>query len=124
MIYSSRYDLLGRIDLFFISSGLLRERKYSITAVYDGFRYQLYAQYFALNEMGYEVKSMELYSSKDNHKYPIPLPNAVDIEGFEQTLAAIRSYVPEYDTSPPDIVKCRHCNYREICTYFPEEERE
>ena len=53
MVYSAKYNLLGRIDIFFITSGLLRERKYSITAIYDGFRYQLYAQYFALSEMGF-----------------------------------------------------------------------
>lgn len=124
MVYSSRYNLLGRIDLFFIFSGLLRERKYSITAVYDGFRYQLYAQYFALTEMGYHVKQMELYSSRDNLKYPISLPDAAAVREFEQTLTAIRSYVPEHDDSPPNLIRCRRCNYREICIYFPENERE
>ena len=43
MVYSYRYGLLGRIDIFDISTGSLVERKYSITAIYDGFRYQLYA---------------------------------------------------------------------------------
>ena len=124
MVYSSRYSLLGRIDLFFISTGLLRERKHSITAVYDGFRYQLYAQYFALAEMGYSVKHMELYSSRDNLKYPVAAPDVAAIREFERTLAAIRSYVPEQDDSPPDLVRCRRCNYREICIYFPEGERE
>ena len=124
MVYSSKYNLLGRIDLFFIKSGLLRERKYSITAVYDGFRYQLYAQYFALNEMGYQVKRMELYSAKDNRKYPVELPDAAAVCEFEKTIAAIRAYIPEQDTTPPNLSKCRHCNYREICIYFPEEERE
>ena len=124
LVYSSKYNLLGRIDLFFIESGLLRERKYSISAVYDGFRYQLYAQYFALTEMGYEVRRMELYSAKDNRKYPIELPDVAAVREFEQTLAAIRAYLPENDTAPPNLTKCRHCNYREICIYFPEEERE
>ena len=63
MVYSARYNLLGRIDLFDRRSGTLTERKYSITAVYDGFRYQLYAQYFAFTEAGFEVKSLNLHSS-------------------------------------------------------------
>jgi len=124
MVYSSKYKLLGRIDLFFVKSGLLRERKYSITAVYDGFRYQLYAQYFALREIGYAVRRMELYSSKDNRKYPVDLPDKTEIYEFERILESIRAYDPGHDTSPPNLVKCRHCNYREICIYFPEEERE
>lgn len=123
MVYSARYNLLGKIDLFFITDGVLRERKYSITAVYDGFRYQLYAQYFALCEMGYAVKHMELYSSRDNRKYPIPLPDSSAIYEFEKILSAIRAYDPVTDLTPPNLVKCRHCNYREICISFPEEER-
>lgn len=124
MVYCAKYNLLGRIDVFYVKTGLLRERKYSITAIYDGFRYQLYAQYFALTEIGYNVRSMELYSSKDNRKYSIAIPGEQEINSFESTLAAIRAYDPEKDTSAPDIAKCRHCNYRNICVYFPEEERE
>ncbi|MDD6338485.1 MAG: type V CRISPR-associated protein Cas4 [Lentisphaeria bacterium] len=123
MVFSARYNLLGKIDLFFMSEGRLVERKRSITAVYDGFRYQLYAQKFALEEQGFEVKKLELYSSKDNKKYDIPQPSAEDILHFEGVLEAIRSYRMETDNSRPDLNKCRSCNYREICTCFPEEER-
>ena len=40
-VYSEKYRLLGRIDIFDQRSGILTERKYSVTAVYPGFRYQL-----------------------------------------------------------------------------------
>ena len=123
MVYSYRYNLLGRIDIFDISTGSLTERKYSITAIYDGFRYQLYAQYFALKEMGYTVKSLSLYSSKDNKKYGIAIPEKADIAAFEAILQRICSYEPEKDFSTPNLAKCRHCNYREICCFCPEEER-
>ena len=123
MVYSSKYDLLGKIDLFDIRTGRLTERKYSVTAVYDGFRFQLYAQFFALGEMGYTVRSLELYSSRDNRKYPIPLPGNREILEFEQTLDAMRKYSPETDFSIPNLNKCRNCNYREICSYYPEDER-
>ena len=123
MVYSYRYGLLGRIDIFDISNGSLVERKYSITAIYDGFRYQLYAQYFALKEMGYTVNSLALYSAKDNKKYKIAIPAKAEIASFEAVLKSIRTYEPENDFSTPDLTKCRHCNYREICCFFPEEER-
>jgi len=122
MVYSSRYQLLGRIDTFDIASGHLCERKYSVTALYDGFRFQLYAQYFALTEMGYKVRTMAVYSAKDNKKYPVTLPDETEIREFEAILQKIRNY----HASQPITVnlnKCRHCNYREICDLFPEEER-
>lgn len=122
-VFSSKYNLLGKIDLFFLNEGRLVERKYSVTAVYDGFRYQLYAQMFALTELGHQVNKMELYSSKDNRKYVIPLPSQEDIAEFEAVLNAIRSYDPESDRSEPNLSKCGNCNYREICSFFPEEER-
>ena len=122
-VYSSKYHLLGRIDLFNTRTGCLTERKYSITAVYDGFRYQLYAQFFALSEMGYQVRNMILYSSKDNKKYPISMPDRKQIADFEQTLDSIRNYSPEQDHSIPSLNKCRNCNYREICSWYPAEER-
>jgi CRISPR-associated protein Cas4 len=65
-VYCEKYNLVGRIDTFDTATGVLTERKNSITAVYDGFRYQLYAQYFALSEMGDDVRALRLYSKKDN----------------------------------------------------------
>lgn len=35
---------------------------------------QLYAQYFSMIEMGYEVKKLKFYSMEDNKMYPIKLP--------------------------------------------------
>lgn len=58
-VYSEKYNLLGCIDILDTEKQLLIERKYSVTAVYDGFKYQLYAQYFALLEMGYQVKRLK-----------------------------------------------------------------
>lgn len=114
-VYASKYRLLGKIDLFDLESGILTERKYSITAVYPGFRYQLYAQYFALTEMGYCVKKLRLYSCKDNRMYPVPLPGRTETAEFEGILKKMREYQPEKDVSSPNPNKCRSCNYRHIC---------
>lgn len=43
-VYSDQYDLFGKIDTFHIKSGILRERKKKIKAIYDGYIFQMYAQ--------------------------------------------------------------------------------
>lgn len=114
MVFCERYGLLGRIDLFDIQTGILVERKYSITAVYPGFRYQLYAQMFALIEMGYSVKELRLYSAKDNKRYFVPLPEEKEIKEFEEVLEKMR----QYSLSQPftrNVNKCTHCVYRSLC---------
>lgn len=120
-VYSEKYRLLGRIDIFDTDSGVLTERKYSITAVYKGFRCQLYAQFFALTEMGFHVSSMFLYSQKDNKKYAVPLPGEEEIREFELILSEMRSYSLADSPLTVNPGKCGHCNYREICDICPEE---
>ena len=56
-------------------------------------KYQLYAQYFCLTEMGYEVEKLKLYSLDDNKVYEIPLPNEKEIQIFE---AFLEEYKPFY----------------------------
>ncbi|MBM3436240.1 MAG: type V CRISPR-associated protein Cas4, partial [Bacteroidetes bacterium] len=74
-IYSERYKICGKVDLFDIDSGKLSERKREIKVIYDGYIFQLYAQYHALCEMGYKVTSIALYDMSHNKTYPIPLPH-------------------------------------------------
>lgn len=119
-VWSEKYSLLGRIDILFVSEKLLVERKYSISAVYPGFRYQLYAQYFALLEMGYEIKAMRLHSVKDNKNYEIALPTAKEINEFESVLQQIRSF-SVVEKFSPNINKCAHCIYRPLCDAAPDE---
>lgn len=119
-VYSEKYQLLGKIDTLDLSTGELTERKYSITRVYDGFRYQLYAQYFALLEMGYEVKHLKLYSKKSNKSYPISLPNNNDIFEFENIIREIRDFSLEasFDQNPQ---KCKKCIYNTLCDIYKED---
>ena len=113
-VYSEKYRLQGRIDIFDTASGLLTERKYSITAVYPGFRYQLYAQYFALLEAGFEVRQMRLYSTKDNKIYPVDLPSEEDIREFEKVIDEMRSFSLDA-CFVPNPNKCAHCIYAALC---------
>ena len=116
-VYSEKYNFVGKIDILDKDKGILTERKYSITAVYPGFRYQLYAQYIALQEMGYTVNELRLYSLKDNKVYPIPLPNQDALQEFTDIISAIRNY--NFNTPHiPNPNKCKNCIYNQICDVY------
>ena len=116
MVYSEKYNILGCIDILDTKSGLLTERKYSVTAVYDGLRYQLFGQYFALTEMGYQVTAMRLHSSKDNKNYDIPLPDSLWTAKFEQVLYDLKHF-SLYDSFIPNPRKCEKCIYAPLCDF-------
>ena len=113
-IWSEKYKLLGCIDIFDINTGVLTERKYSVTNIWPGFRYQLYAQMFALTEMGYTVKELRLYSKKDNKVYKIDLPSENEIAEFENIVNSFRSFSFEDDFSQSQ-AKCKNCIYAALC---------
>ncbi|MBE5923847.1 MAG: type V CRISPR-associated protein Cas4 [Lachnospiraceae bacterium] len=115
-IYCEKYNLVGKIDMYDTSTGVLTERKRKINKIYDGYVYQLFAQYFALKEMGYDVKKIQFYSISDNKKYPIPLPED-DKEmfiKFETVINSIKNFEMDgYIQS--NVEKCKHCIYEPAC---------
>ena len=115
-VYSSRFNIAGKIDIFDIAKKVLTERKRKIKRIYDGYIYQLYAQYFALIEMGYDVEFLKLYSMEDNKSYPIDLPqhNQKYYEGFLKLLEKIRAF--RFDAPfIPNPNKCHRCIYNNLC---------
>lgn len=115
-VYCEKYNLVGKIDVFDIDLGILTERKKKITTIYDGYIFQIYAQYFSLCEMGYSVKKLVLHSYEDNKNYPIPLP--VDsgelFEKFENTIRQMNTFcLDAYQPSSPQ--KCQNCIYSDLC---------
>ena len=118
MVYSEKYCILGRIDVLNLTTGLLTERKHSVTAVYDGFRFQLYGQYFALREMGYPVAEMRIHSVKDNKNYGVAIPGQSEIAEFENTLDKLRSF-SLFEKFEPNPAKCAHCIYSPLCDACP-----
>ncbi|HIV04748.1 MAG TPA: type V CRISPR-associated protein Cas4 [Candidatus Spyradosoma merdigallinarum] len=119
-VYCEKYKLVGRIDIFDTATGTLTERKYSVTALYDGFVFQLYAQMFALREMGCDVRALRLYSKKDNKIYPVPLPGHEETARFERTLEELRAFSPEKQISQ-NPKKCARCIYAPLCDIAPTE---
>lgn len=115
-IYSEQYKIGGKIDIYDQGKALLVERKKKIKVIYDGYIYQIYAQYHCLKEMGYEVKQLKLYSMDDNKSYPVKKPedDPEKQSGFESLLKTMRNF----SLSEPfeaNENKCRSCIYSNLC---------
>lgn len=115
-VYCSRYRLIGKIDIYDGKRHLLRERKKKIKTVFDGYVFQLYAQCFALREMGYPVEQMELFSIDDHKTYTVRLPedDPAMLFAFEETIMRMREFrLDEFIQNNMD--KCRRCIYEPAC---------
>jgi CRISPR-associated protein Cas4 len=115
-IYSARYNLCGKIDIFDLQTKILTERKKSIVRIYDGYVFQVYAQYFALTEMGYTVKKINIYDLSHNKAYNVALPSSDTemLRKFEKVVRDMKHFDlnAEFTANP---VKCRRCIYINLC---------
>lgn len=91
-VYCEKYNIAGKIDIYDQKEKALIERKNKIKHIYLGYKYQLYAQYFCMLEMGYEVKKLFLHSLSDNKRYEVSLPNKKEIADFEKILEQMRNF--------------------------------
>ena len=115
-VFSEKYNIGGKIDTFDQAESLLVERKKKIKVVYDGYIYQLYAQYHCLIEMGYQVQSIKLYSMDDNKSYPIKKPE--DDPERQQAFETLITQIRCFDLTVPFTAnenKCQHCIYNNLC---------
>ncbi len=114
-VYSEQYGLAGKIDIYDRDEQALIERKTKVAKIYDGYRYQLYAQMLCLIEMGHPVKKLFIHSLADNKRYPIPLPEGEELGRFEEVIEQIRSF----DVSQFPVIdnpeKCNRCIYKPLC---------
>ncbi|PZM86775.1 type V CRISPR-associated protein Cas4 [Candidatus Gracilibacteria bacterium] len=124
-VYNDFYKIMGLIDIFDTKTGELIERKTQIykdengkEKIYRGQRYQLWGQMFCLEEMGYEVKSLWIYSVKDNKKYRIYKPSQKEILEFEQILEKYRKFDLLQKHWRQNLNKCKECIYNELCDYY------
>ena len=115
-VYCEKYGIQGKIDIFDVEKGILTERKNKITKLYDGYIFQLYAQYFALIEMGYNVKKIRFHSMQDNKTYNIDLPddNLEMKEKFENLIKEIHEF-DLFQFRQTNIEKCKNCIYEPSC---------
>lgn len=115
-VYCEKYGIQGKIDVFDVEKGILTERKNRIVRIYDGYVFQIYAQYFALKEMGYNVKKLRFHSFSDNKNYNIELPenNPEMFQKFEKLIKDMH----EFDMKnfvQTNIEKCKNCIYEPAC---------
>lgn len=114
-LFCNKYKLVGKIDIYDTLKKMLIERKFKLHTVFPGHRYQLYAQAFAMQEMGYEVEALAIHSLSDNKRYSIPLPDEIETKLFEQTIEAMRSYNPLNSIHEINPKKCVRCIYHQLC---------
>ena len=114
-VISHKYGLVGKIDVFHKDTGVLVERKRQIKTIYDGYKYQLYAQYFCLKEMGYDVKAIKFYSMVDNKSYVIDIPTGKEKVIFEAHIDSVKKYNPLDTNFQQNIKKCKFCIYANLC---------
>ena len=116
-VYSERFNLNGRIDIYIGNTKTLRERKKKIKYLYDGYVFQLYAQYFCMTEMGFAVEKLSLYSMDDNKSYKVALPeeDAQMYQAFCRLIESIQNYRLMETPFTPNPAKCAGCIYRELC---------
>ena len=78
----------------------------------------MYAQYFALVEMGFQVNEIVIYSMDDNKKYSVDLPenNIEMLNKFECLIREIQNFNMDtfVQTNP---LKCSTCVYEELCSF-------
>lgn len=109
-VFSDEFGIAGKIDIYDSKKKYLTERKTRIKRIYDGYIFQLYAQYFCMKEMDYEIKKLFLYSMEDNKKYEIKIPSKTEKEKFKSVLEKIKNYNPLADKSH-SCPKCQNSIY-------------
>lgn len=116
-VFSEQYNICGKIDVFDTQKGRLTERKREIKTIYDGYVFQVYAQCFALREMGYTVNEIVIHDLVHNKNYPIPLPenDAEMLAKFEQLIQDIQTFDLESTPFTPLLSKCQNCIYNQLC---------
>ncbi len=111
-IYSSKYNLVGKIDILDLKTGTLIERKKLIKKIYEGYILQVYAQYFCLREMKFAVRKIKLHSLDDNKNYYLPLPDKNATISFKKILNSIKKYRPEKVKEEITPNKLNNCIYK------------
>lgn len=116
-VYSSQYNICGKIDVFDIDKGVLTERKREIKTIYDGYVFQVYAQCFGLRESGYKVNKLILHDLVHNKNYTIDLPedNKVLFNKFEKLINNINTFDLEKTPFVANKSKCENCIYNQLC---------
>lgn len=114
-VYSDSLGISGKIDVYRQDRRLLIERKSNLKKIFRGHIYQLWGQYFCMEEMGYEVNGLAFYEVSTNKTIPVELPGDKGREELESFIRRFRSYNPAEDIFTINANKCSHCIYCNLC---------
>jgi CRISPR-associated exonuclease Cas4 len=113
-VYCDELGILGKIDLYKTKEKLLIERKYQLNTIYQGQIYQLWAQYFCMIEMGYEVEKLAFYATSTNKTFPINIPDETNKKELIDFIYRFKNFDPN-QTIAINLNKCTHCIYCNLC---------
>lgn len=114
-IYSNKYNLMGKIDIFDQENKFLIERKNRLKKIYYGYRLQLWAQMFCMEEMGYKIEKLFIHSLSDNKRYEIEKPGGKDEFIFGRIIADMEKFNVLNFNRNASPHKCEKCIYAELC---------
>jgi CRISPR-associated protein Cas4 len=113
-VFCNELGIAGKIDIYKGKEKLLIERKYQLNTIYQGQIYQLWAQYFCMIEMGYEVEKLEFYAISTNKTFPIDIPTKENKKELADFIQKFKDFDPE-KTININENKCKHCIYCNLC---------
>jgi CRISPR-associated protein Cas4 len=113
-IFCNELGIAGKIDIYKEKEKLLIERKYQLNTIYQGQIYQLWAQYFCMIEMGYEVEKLAFYAISTNKTFPVNIPNENNKKELNDFILEFKRFNPEQPISI-NANKCAHCIYCALC---------
>jgi CRISPR-associated protein Cas4 len=114
-VYSDTLGICGKIDVYDTETKILIERKKKLHKLYDGQKYQLYAQMACMKEMGHEVFGLKIHSLSDNKRHDIPLPNDNEWKIFVNIIEKMQNFSAEDAKILVNSPKCAQCIYQPLC---------
>lgn len=113
-VFSDELGVMGKIDLYKGKGKRLIERKYQLKTIYQGQIYQLWAQYFCMSEMGYQIDILEFYSISTNTTFPVSIPTDENKTELQNFIIQFKQYDPA-QAIQINVNKCTHCIYCNLC---------
>lgn len=113
-VVNNRLGLIGKIDIYKPREKLLIERKYRLDTIFRGQLYQLWSEYYCMQEMGYIVERIEFHEIGRNRYIPTPLPGEREYKELADVIDRLRKYDPQKPIKY-NLNKCRHCVYCNLC---------
>ncbi len=113
-VMSTSFGIYGKIDVYDKETQILYERKYELKQIFKGQIYQLWSQYYAMVEMGYEVQRLEFRELSKRRIIDVRLPTEEDRIELLEFIEKFKNYKPN-DTININMNKCEHCIYCNLC---------